>query len=713
MIGDFKVTQGSLSPYNRFLPILQFQSTTETFMVISVMELLDLPNELLFEIIQLLEYGWDLTAFGVTNGRLHSLVSTYLYQQTLPNCSNAVLEWIVEKGNEDAFAQCLKANILAYVDKRTTSMLLRKAISLGHDRILELLIKNGITSFHDEEETGPRADLRRYWDTLLFYAGRKGHVAVARILVAYGMDSFDSSRNKYLLLSAASSGDLAMMRYLLEEVGLSPNQQSNGGYTALASAASSGQARAVELLLEHGANPNLRMRGEGLPLTIAAEQGHIEVVRVLLAHGTNVNPVPYEGGLPIYSAMSTIGGNKVAMTRLIADNMDLDLLRTRYENQVTLLIIAAALGIDELVQELLQEGYYPDDPWIDGVLFHHVGSQGPLEWAAEAGHDSVLNMLLQYGIDGNFQKPLVLALKNGHPRVAKILLDRYAEQFRRASWFDELLLSALENDECFELLLDHGANPTGIWNEGEHLNQHVLESGRPSLAQALVRRGFPLELPVSSERNREGVTLLSASRGGVPMLETLSQNGFDLEAVGHDDIQGAIRDSIRREDVPVASFFLNRGFRLDNDDLLPGCIAHAARLNSSDSPSEMLLDTLLRSGVNINSRGEHKRTCIWNAISDYHADQLHVLLQRGADPRLQDENGETPLTFAATRTPQLICYENCVRTILEWFDLHWAEQSSEELYRELTKAETGALTHGNRKIVRVLQRFQRVHFDRV
>ncbi|KAJ5359228.1 ankyrin [Penicillium cataractarum] len=676
------------------------------------MELLDLPNELLFEIIQLLEYGWDLTAFGVTNRHLHGLVSTYLYQQTLPNCSDAVLQWIVEKGNEDAFAQCLKANILAYVDKRTTSMLPRKAISLGQDRILELLIKNGISSFHDEGGTGPRADLRRYWDTLLFYAGRKGHIAVARILIAYGMDSFDSPRNKSLLLSAASSGDLEMIRYLLEEVGLSPNQQSNGGYTALASAASSGQARAVTLLLEHGANPNLRMRGEGLPLTIAAEQGHIEVVRVLLAHGTNVNPVPGEE-LPIYSAMGTIGGNKMAMTRLIADNMDLDLLRTRYENQVTLLTIAAALGKDGLVQELLQEDCYPDDEWIDGVLFHHVGSQGPLEWAAEAGHDSVVKLLLQYGIDGNFQKPLVLALKNGHPRVAKILLDRYVEQFRRTSWFDELLLSALENDECFELLLDHGANPTGIWNEGEHLNQHVLESGRPALAQALVRRGFPLELPVSSEGNRGGATLLSATRGGVPMLETLLQNGFDFGAASHDDIQGAIRDSIRREDVPVASFFLNRGFRLDNDDLLPGCIAHAARLNSSDSPSEMLLDTLLRGGVDINTRGEHQRTCIWNSISDYHANQLDVLLQRGADPRLRDENGETPLIFAATRTPQLICYENYVQTILEWFDLHWAEQSSEELYRELTKAETGALTHGNRKIARVLQRFRRVHFDRV
>jgi hypothetical protein len=38
------------------------------------MGLLNLPSELLFEIIEHLEYGWDLTAFGVVNRRLHGLI---------------------------------------------------------------------------------------------------------------------------------------------------------------------------------------------------------------------------------------------------------------------------------------------------------------------------------------------------------------------------------------------------------------------------------------------------------------------------------------------------------------------------------------------------------------------------------------------------------------------------------------------------------------
>lgn len=36
-------------------------------------------------------------------------------------------------------------------------------------------------------------------------------------------------------------------------------------------------------------------------------------------------------------------------------------------------------------------------------------------------------------------------------------------------------------------------------------------------------------------------------------------------------------------------------------------------------------------------------TCIWNALTDYHPNQLNVLLQRGADPCPRDNNGDTPL----------------------------------------------------------------------
>lgn len=146
----------------------------------------------------------------------------------------------------------------------------------------------------------------------------------------------------------------------------------------------------------------------------------------------------------------------------------------------------------------------------------------------------------------------------------------------------------------------------------------------------------------------------------------------------NDWILFAVRDVIRRENVPVATIFLNFGFTVSHDNLLPEYISHSAGLKSSECSTGMLLDTLLRSGEVINARGQYQRTCIWNAITDYHDDQLSVLLQRGADPCLRDVTGSSSLKFVAARAPHLIVYVKCVQILLGWFDLHWAELSTEE-----------------------------------
>lgn len=131
----------------------------------------------------------------------------------------------------------------------------------------------------------------------------------------------------------------------------------------------------------------------------------------------------------------------------------------------------------------------------------------------------MVKILLQHGVNGNDQKPLARALQHGHPRGAKVLLDRYLDEYRKTCWFNELLFGALEHDTCFELLLDHEANPANVVRKEEYLIEHVLRSGCPSLVQALHCRGFPLKLPSSIQENRERSMFLSASRGGVAMLE--------------------------------------------------------------------------------------------------------------------------------------------------------------------------------------------------
>jgi ankyrin repeat protein len=183
------------------------------------MGLLKLPYELLFEIIEHLEYGWDLTAFGVVNRRLHGLVNTYIYHEKLPGCNNDVLEWIVEKGNEDVLAQCLKANILTYVDRPIASGTLQKAIILGRDRIFQRVIENGATSIVNDKYKSRWQRSRReirigQWSPRpLEWAAEAGHDSVVKILLEYGIDEKDGGP----LVAALENVHLQVAKALLDK----------------------------------------------------------------------------------------------------------------------------------------------------------------------------------------------------------------------------------------------------------------------------------------------------------------------------------------------------------------------------------------------------------------------------------------------------------------------------------------------------------------
>ncbi|KAJ5166854.1 ankyrin [Penicillium canariense] len=452
----------------------------------------------------------------------------------------------------------------------------------------------------------------------------------------------------------------------------------------------------VALRHQQGANPNLSVDREGLPLEIAASRGHIDIVRLLLEYGANVDPAPGQRQLPIFSAMTA--------------TVNLDLLLTGRENQTMLLNIAAASGKDEFVQQLLDQDLDSDDEyeWIEEVLYGEIGSQAPLEWAAEAGHDSVVKKFLERGVgeDSSYEKPLTLAIQNKHSRVVKILLEAYSVGHRLYCWYHMLLFLACKDDECFNLLLEHGASPTDAIQEEKSLIEYVLESGRLELVQMLLNHGFPLALPPSIQKTRGRSILLSGTMGGMATLDFLIQNGLDLEAVGEEEAKWALRRAIRREDGPVAKFYLDQGFTIPRN-WHPKQIYKASGMKNPDNPAETILDILLRNGVDINVRDvAQQQTCLWEAL--HNTAQLKLLLENGADPLLQDVNGESFLICAVG--PGGDRHVEVLEVILEWIDVNFREIPRGKVYQELFKAEARAAEGKYRRGVQILQRFRRAHF---
>lgn len=109
-------------------------------------------------------------------------------------------------------------------------------------------------------------------------------------------------RGRTALSHASESGDIEMMKLLIEEGALisarqysvvgsagGPNSHHCSGITPLHWAARKGHTDAVNLLLQHGANPNARGTAGRAAIQEASAGNHIDVVRLLLSKGADIN----------------------------------------------------------------------------------------------------------------------------------------------------------------------------------------------------------------------------------------------------------------------------------------------------------------------------------------------------------------------------------------------------------------------------------------
>ena len=140
--------------------------------------------------------------------------------------------------------------------------------------------------------------------TALMWAVHSGNLAAARYLIDYGADPrrkgviwLDMTRTGYsgnLTGVAARKGFLALLRYLIEEVGIpvddrewSPIDSTETGWTALQWAAGAGHEGVATYLLEKGAAVDARDRGGSTALLIALGSGHEDVAWRLLEAGAD------------------------------------------------------------------------------------------------------------------------------------------------------------------------------------------------------------------------------------------------------------------------------------------------------------------------------------------------------------------------------------------------------------------------------------------
>jgi len=271
------------------------------------------------------------------------------------------------------------------------------------------------------------------------------------------------------------------------------------------------------------------------------------------------------------------------------------------------------------------------------------------------------------------QHSLIQAIQRGDtPAASRFLASGVDPNVRDDEGAPALMLATLFADvECVEQLLKKGADP----NQADAVGATALMWAIPDIqkARVLIERGANVNAR-STNLGRTPLLIAAASPGSVQLLTLLLARGADLRAK---DAAGsnALAVAMLSSDVEVLRFLVDRG--LDPKEEVPvaslralyararpaaiefamarGVSVPKEMLNRSNWQSPDLLERWIERGADTNERvGIYGVTPLLTAASSEFAgaETLRVLLEHGADPNVQDAEGEKPLDWAMYRADQ-------------------------------------------------------------
>ena len=168
--------------------------------------------------------------------------------------------------------------------------------------------------------------------------------------------------------------------------------------------------------------------------------------------------------------------------------------------------------------------------------------EGRTEWpdimkASFAGDIKCLNTLLkdELQLDVNWQDsngvtPLVLASREGHTEMVKILLDKDAQVNKQDKSSSSALMMASKqgHTEVVQLLLDHGAHVNIYMQDEDGVSALMMacENGKTELAELLIKSGADVDMV---SHTGESALTMACSKGHLEVVKLLVNNGAQME----------------------------------------------------------------------------------------------------------------------------------------------------------------------------------------
>ncbi len=234
----------------------------------------------------------------------------------------------------------------------------------------------------------------------------------------------------------------------------------------LVDAVKNGDVTAVRsLLAQHVGDVNAAEADGSTALHWAAQRDNLEIADLLIAAGANAKAATRYNITPL--SLACTNGDAVLIEHLIKAGADPN--GTSEEGQ-TALMTAALTGKVDAVKALLAHGANVNakEPYK---------GQTALMWAASEGNASAAAMLIEFGAEVKAKStagftPLLFAVRDAHIDAAKVLLDHGANVNDVAPDGTSALNMAIVNAyfELASVLLDHGADPNATDPRGSALH---------------------------------------------------------------------------------------------------------------------------------------------------------------------------------------------------------------------------------------------------
>ncbi|KAI9750697.1 MAG: hypothetical protein M1835_001344, partial [Candelina submexicana] len=424
---------------------------------------------------------------------------------------------------------------------------------------------------------------RKYGQTPLMYACRKGHVEVVRQLLDRGaslqklsargrtplfeavaghhdevveviLDKKPSDLdvnmihtkdfNRTALMLATREDRPHMIKSLLQISGIEIDRQDVNGWTALYLAARFGSVELVQLLLKAGASVDIVDNKVGRsPLRCAAERGHVAIIKQLMQteYGADPNLKDCDGRTPILCAVNRGEIEAVECLMSYVDDVDLQCVD---EDGQSLLHGASKNGFSNVVRLLLQSGQDPN-------IRDHV-ERTPLHLACQHGSLEVVSALLEeipasgtasspvkadITLEDKYGRPPTLvAWQYGHSDIVDALskaVDRQSQNKTKSIPNDEQLpIWAMATQGLTKLLTE------AIRTRSNDLTINEPFSNNTPLHCTIIANHFDVLLPLLetkkisiNARNKSQRTPLIAAAvaGDLTAVKYLLQHGADAD----------------------------------------------------------------------------------------------------------------------------------------------------------------------------------------